>query len=283
MNDINPKFSIFDSLKIDVGKKFNNDGDVNLIKNKIGKHTNLQQVNINMNGADSELVIKLFNTFNDRIIKLENYAKNNNVIINANDFVSLKHYEDVRKFIIDGSVSDLDIVDFIADHLKDIKNGSQEERTSILDAEYFILNASDFEKTMLVWGWLVETFWRNLAQNGKDWFNQFFVKDLLVKVRAHFKLNSRFCDPSQLPTFVKVGANVTINVKNVSLSDNFLKQINVELTNSEIITQVPEFNFKRPEKMNWLIGIDNIATHICRSLAIAAEYFISKICGIKIK
>lgn len=135
---------------------------------------------------------------------------------------------------------------------------------------------------MLVWGWLVDTFWSNLAQNGKVWFYDFFVKELLPKIRKHFKLDTKFADPSQLPTFNKVGANVTINVKNISLEDKFLKQINVGITNSEIISLVPEFDFKRPDKMHWLIGVDNVASHICRSLSLAAEYFINKICGIDI-
>lgn len=197
---------------------------------------------------------------------------------------SVAHYEDIDNFIKLGLRSDMDIVDFLTDNIEKIVNSNQQsERNVILDAEKFILNASENEIALLIWSFLYKTFLGNLIENKNDskWIDNYFIDHVIKPLREKYPLKNKFVMPNDLTSFSKVGCNATTLIRNITLTKEFISDNKINIPNGvtfeDIFKKIPEFDTKKPEKQKFLIGIDNLASYVNKSLQIAAIYFLRKL------
>lgn len=264
--------SLIEKLKIDFGRNKNNSGTLveKHDKNVLNVKGNLT---INNVGISEEEFFTCAHSWNKNIENLQKELD----LQKAQEFElsSPKHMKDIQDFLLSGLSSNQDIAKFIASKIDMISSKEQNLRMIVLDAEYFILNASEFEKSFLVWTFYYQLITSNLTK-----------VDLLVEkanlIRKFFPLSTNKCLPSDLPVFMKIGANVTKNLKNISLDESFAKNPIEKEAINKAKKMIPEINVTYEKKLNFLVGLDNCAAALTRSLRIAAEYFIEYVCGVKL-
>ena len=274
---------ITDKIELSIGNKNEAGGDINISKRKFVIKSPIINM-FNDNDKCNDVVIRLCNELNQKVERLNSNIEKYN--LDPDNIKSVAHYEDIEQFVKMGLRSDADIVDFLSTYIKEIVNSSQQSyRNTIIDAEKFILNASDNEIAFLIWGWLYSTFLENLIQRDSNWINTGF-ENIVNLVRKKYPLKLKFYMSSDLTTFSKVGCNITTLVHNITLTKNFLDNNKINLPNGVtleyILKKVPEFDTKKPDNENFLVDVSNVASHINKSLNIAAAYFLQKI-GVNVK
>ena len=145
MNDLINK--ITDKIQFSIGNKNIAGNDVNISKHKIV----IKELNYNVftdTEKNNKTIHSIILKINERIDRMNDKLDSLNLEPNIK---SVAHYEDIDNFIKLGLRSDMDIVDFLTDNIEKIVNSNQQsERNVILDAEKFILNASENEIALLI-------------------------------------------------------------------------------------------------------------------------------------
>ena len=278
MNDLINK--ITDKIQFSIGNKNIAGNDVNISKHKIV----IKELNYNVftdTEKNNKTIHSIILKINERIDRMNDKLDSLNLEPNIK---SVAHYEDIDNFIKLGLRSDMDIVDFLTDNIEKIVNSNQQsERNVILDAEKFILNASENEIALLIWSVLYKTFFGNLIKNKNDskWIDNYFIDHVIKPLREKYPLKNKFVMPNDLISFSKVGCNATTLIRNITLTKEFISDNKINIPNGvtfeDIFKKIPEFDTKKPEKQNFLIGIDNLAFYVNKSLQIAAIYFLRKL------